>query len=91
MSPSETFLPAEQITIIQEELKKIDFIRRQLFHFVPSENNLVMTFTLSDGNQVNIPIKDPYKTRMFIQEVRTYLGEQELGQERQLTPLQTLL
>lgn len=91
MSPSEPILPNEQIAGIQEELCKIDFIRRQLFHFVPSETNLMMTFTLPDGNQVHIPIKDPYKTRMFIQEVRTYLGEQELQQERQVTHLQALV
>ncbi|PSR56297.1 hypothetical protein AHMF7605_23755 [Adhaeribacter arboris] len=87
MKNSEIISPDEQITFIQEELNTIDLMRRQLFHFVPSENNLVMTFTLQDGNQVNIPIQNPYKTRMFIEEVRTYLGEQELVNERKLSKI----
>ena len=79
--------PTEQITSIQQELDKIDFTRRQLFHFAPAEHNLVMTFILPDGREVSVPIENPYKTRMLLAEVRTYLGEQELVKERQLSRL----
>lgn len=81
---AQSLLPAEQIARIQQELAQIDFTRRQLFHFVPTENNLVLTFTLPNGQLVNVPVENPYKTRMLLAEVRTYLGEQELLQERQL-------
>jgi hypothetical protein len=88
---SQPILPVEQIASVQQELTHIDFTRRQLFHFVPTEHNLVMTFTLPDGQQVQVPIENPYKTRMLLAEVRTYLGEQELLQERQLNRLKAQL
>ncbi|QNF31370.1 hypothetical protein HUW51_01020 (plasmid) [Adhaeribacter swui] len=91
MLPSKPILPAEQMANVQQQLSDLDFTRRQLFHFVPTEHNLVMTFTLPDGQPVNVPIENPYKTRMLLAEVRTYLGEQELLQERQLNRLKAQL
>ena len=91
MSLTQPMLPAEQMASIQQELAHIDFTRRQLFHFVPTEHNLVMTFTLPNGQLVKVPIENPYTTRMLVAEVRTYLGEQELLQERQYNRLKTQL
>lgn len=77
-------LSAEQTAHIQAEIDGLISTRRSLFHFVPTESNLVMLFVLADGNQVQIPIKDVYKVRNLIGEVRTYLDERELWNERKL-------
>ena len=80
-------LQEEQNARIQLDIEKIISTRQQLFNFVPTPNNLIMTFKLEDGNQVQVPIRDPYKVRMLIREVRDYLSEQELLKERQLHTL----
>ena len=54
-----TFLK-EQTDFIQVDIDHIISTRRQLFHFVPTESNLVMTFRLADGEQVEVPIQDVY-------------------------------
>ncbi|RDC64408.1 hypothetical protein [Adhaeribacter pallidiroseus] len=84
-------LPTEQMASIQQELTHISFTQRQLFHFIPTEHNLALTFTLPNGQLVKGPIENPYNTRMLLAEVRTYLGEQELLQERQLNRLKAQL
>ncbi len=87
MENSLNLLPEEQKASIQADIDAIIFTRRQLFHFIPTESNLVMTFSLADGQQVPIPIQDPYKVRMLVGEVRNYLEEQELANERKLNKL----
>jgi hypothetical protein len=84
MENKNAVLQEEQTACIQAAIENIISTRHQLFHFAPTENNLVMTFTLPDGNQVQVPIQDPYKVRMLIGEVRNYLGERQLLKEREL-------
>ena len=87
MENLKSVLEAEQTASIQADIESIISTRRQLFHFVPSENNLIITFTLEDGNRVQVPIHDPYKVRTLIREVRDYLEERELVSERRLKSL----
>lgn len=80
-------LDSEQTACIQAEIENLVSTRRQLFHFVPSETNLIMKFTLAGGDQLEIPIQDQFKVRMLIREVREYLEQKEFLNERKLKTL----